>query len=366
MGVDAFAEQAQRELLATGETARKRTAQTRDELTAQEATGRPARPRRPLQPRSAPSCSSARAGSNITCARSSPSSTSAPATSYTRRSPTQHRSLPRPSQTSDFVKGPQGRRAAEVAGRRCSRCDDMLPWRSAPRPDRSSRCDPAWGRSRTGASHPFGARGTGAGRSRGLTYLVPPSARSEALAGLARPARRECDVGSSRPSRAAPGGLVRPTDSLRGVKPVSRDSRVNAGLGDLSPSEQPGSVRASQGVREGRGTHLEIRDDGVGDADPRGPGLVGLSDRVTAFDGRLRIENPLEGGTALTATLPLATGSRVPLGSPVVFSPARAGCWRRASGSSGYRRLGWAHRARASASRASQMRSTRSPSPERS
>ena len=39
-----------RELLATGETVRKRTVETRDELTAQEAADRPARPRRPLQP----------------------------------------------------------------------------------------------------------------------------------------------------------------------------------------------------------------------------------------------------------------------------------------------------------------------------
>jgi DNA-binding CsgD family transcriptional regulator len=37
MGVGAFAERARRELLATGETARKRTVETRDELTAQEA-----------------------------------------------------------------------------------------------------------------------------------------------------------------------------------------------------------------------------------------------------------------------------------------------------------------------------------------
>jgi DNA-binding CsgD family transcriptional regulator len=36
MGVEAFAERARRELLATGETARKRTVETRDELTAQE------------------------------------------------------------------------------------------------------------------------------------------------------------------------------------------------------------------------------------------------------------------------------------------------------------------------------------------
>jgi len=37
MGVEAFAERARRELLATGETVRKRTVETRDELTAQES-----------------------------------------------------------------------------------------------------------------------------------------------------------------------------------------------------------------------------------------------------------------------------------------------------------------------------------------
>ena len=37
MGVEGFAERARRELLATGETVRKRTVETRDELTAQEA-----------------------------------------------------------------------------------------------------------------------------------------------------------------------------------------------------------------------------------------------------------------------------------------------------------------------------------------
>ena len=36
MGIDAFAERARRELLATGERVRKRTVETRDELTAQE------------------------------------------------------------------------------------------------------------------------------------------------------------------------------------------------------------------------------------------------------------------------------------------------------------------------------------------
>ena len=37
MGADAFAERARRELVATGETVRKRSSETRDEFTAQEA-----------------------------------------------------------------------------------------------------------------------------------------------------------------------------------------------------------------------------------------------------------------------------------------------------------------------------------------
>jgi signal transduction histidine kinase len=51
--------------------------------------------------------------------------------------------------------------------------------------------------------------------------------------------------------------------------------------------------------------HLEVRDDGVGGANPRGPGVVGLSDRVTALEGQFSVESPAHGGTILTATLPL-------------------------------------------------------------
>ena len=82
-----FAERARRELVATGESAPKRTVETRDDLTPQEAqiarwraTGRRTR-------RSAPSCSSARAPSSTTCARCSPSSTSTPARSYAAHLP---------------------------------------------------------------------------------------------------------------------------------------------------------------------------------------------------------------------------------------------------------------------------------------
>jgi signal transduction histidine kinase len=50
---------------------------------------------------------------------------------------------------------------------------------------------------------------------------------------------------------------------------------------------------------------VDVRDDGVGGARPEGSGLVGLSDRVTAFGGRLRVDSPPGGGTRITAALPL-------------------------------------------------------------
>jgi signal transduction histidine kinase len=50
---------------------------------------------------------------------------------------------------------------------------------------------------------------------------------------------------------------------------------------------------------------IEVRDDGIGGADPRGHGLLGIGDRVAALGGRLRIESPRGAGTVLTAELPI-------------------------------------------------------------
>ena len=50
---------------------------------------------------------------------------------------------------------------------------------------------------------------------------------------------------------------------------------------------------------------IEVRDDGVGGADPAGgSGLRGLSDRVGALDGSLALDSPLGGGTRLRAEIP--------------------------------------------------------------
>jgi signal transduction histidine kinase len=51
--------------------------------------------------------------------------------------------------------------------------------------------------------------------------------------------------------------------------------------------------------------HLDVHDDGVGGALREGSGLVGLTDRVAALGGRLRIESPPGEGTRITATLPI-------------------------------------------------------------
>jgi signal transduction histidine kinase len=65
-------------------------------------------------------------------------------------------------------------------------------------------------------------------------------------------------------------------------------------------------VRAST---EGGLLRLEVRDDGIGGADPDGHGFVGMGDRLTALGGRLEIDSPVEGGTRVAATLPLSVSS---------------------------------------------------------
>jgi signal transduction histidine kinase len=52
---------------------------------------------------------------------------------------------------------------------------------------------------------------------------------------------------------------------------------------------------------------IEVRDDGVGGADPRrGTGLSGLSDRLAALGGRLDLDSPAGAGTVLRAEIPCA------------------------------------------------------------
>src|SRR6266511_543439 len=60
-------------------------------------------------------------------------------------------------------------------------------------------------------------------------------------------------------------------------------------------------------VRGNGDLHVEVTDDGSGDADTeRGSGLRGLADRVEALGGQLRVWSPPGGGTRLRAEIPCA------------------------------------------------------------
>jgi signal transduction histidine kinase len=65
---------------------------------------------------------------------------------------------------------------------------------------------------------------------------------------------------------------------------------------------------ATVGVRRANGAAtVTVSDDGVGGADPdHGSGLRGLAARVEALNGRLDVDSPPEGGTHITARLPLS------------------------------------------------------------
>ena len=58
-------------------------------------------------------------------------------------------------------------------------------------------------------------------------------------------------------------------------------------------------------ARENGSVLVEVRDDGVGGADPRaGTGLSGLSDRASALGGRLDLVSPAGAGTVLRVEIP--------------------------------------------------------------
>jgi len=79
------------------------------------------------------------------------------------------------------------------------------------------------------------------------------------------------------------------SETLANAAKHSQASRI-----DLSLSESDGSLE------------LSVGDDGVGGADAaRGSGLVGLTDRVEALGGMIRVDSLPGKGTKITAELPL-------------------------------------------------------------
>jgi signal transduction histidine kinase len=80
---------------------------------------------------------------------------------------------------------------------------------------------------------------------------------------------------------------------------------VSEAMANAAKHAQASQMEISLAAGEGR-LLVSIRDDGVGGADAqRGTGLVGLTDRVEALGGSIRVSSPPGDGTTLIATLPL-------------------------------------------------------------
>jgi signal transduction histidine kinase len=83
---------------------------------------------------------------------------------------------------------------------------------------------------------------------------------------------------------------------------------VAEALTNVAKHARASVVHVDVGVH-GDALRLEVRDDGIGGADPaRGTGLMGIDDRVEALGGTMRVDSPSGKGTSLFVTLPLAGG----------------------------------------------------------
>jgi signal transduction histidine kinase len=80
---------------------------------------------------------------------------------------------------------------------------------------------------------------------------------------------------------------------------------VSEALANAAKHANASLAQVSLQVRDTR-LHLSIRDDGIGGADPtQGSGILGLTDRVEALGGTLKLVSPARRGTTLHVSLPL-------------------------------------------------------------
>jgi signal transduction histidine kinase len=129
--------------------------------------------------------------------------------------------------------------------------------------------------------------------ARGLHPAVLEHGLDAALQALAArspvPTTVEYEATAAPPETVALAAYFVASESLTNVAKYARANAVTVRVSDAAG-----------------GVAIEIADDGVGGADDSlGSGLRGLSDRVEALDGRLRVTSPPGGGTTVTAELPL-------------------------------------------------------------
>ncbi|MDX6702748.1 MAG: hypothetical protein QOF26_2974 [Baekduia sp.] len=81
---------------------------------------------------------------------------------------------------------------------------------------------------------------------------------------------------------------------------------VAEALTNVAKHARAGHAGVTARIEDGT-VQVRVRDDGVGGARPDG-GLIGLADRLTAVGGELRVDSPADGGTLVTAAIPLPAG----------------------------------------------------------
>ncbi|QUQ68783.1 CHASE3 domain-containing protein [Kutzneria sp. CA-103260] len=148
---------------------------------------------------------------------------------------------------------------------------------------------------------------------------------SEVAAGLAAAVDELREISRGiHPAILSEGGLGPALRALarRSAIPVELDVRVESrlappvevaayytvaeALANAAKHARASVVRVEAAVREGR-LFVSVRDDGVGSADPaRGSGLIGLTDRIEALEGRMTVASPPGLGTSLQVELPVS------------------------------------------------------------
>jgi signal transduction histidine kinase len=98
-----------------------------------------------------------------------------------------------------------------------------------------------------------------------------------------------------------------PTDRLPAAVEAAAYFVVAESLTNVAKYARAEHATVRVGRRDGFAV-VEVRDDGVGGADPAaGSGLRGLADRLAALDGRLEVQSPPGGGTVVRANIPCST-----------------------------------------------------------
>src|SRR5215207_2896082 len=144
-----------------------------------------------------------------------------------------------------------------------------------------------------------------------MCMATVPVARLEAhgLEGRLRVESRSTSRGAALDAHLVdrpPVAIDVPAERLSAELEASAYFIVAEALTNVTKHAQATRAEVEASVADGL-VHVEVRDDGIGGADPSGHGLVGMADRVTALGGRITVESPPGDGTRVAATLPLSS-----------------------------------------------------------